>query len=62
MLHKVRFYLKSGASILVICQNAKIEMTGNEITRYDITGIEGEQPLYIRISEIVAVVNEGPAE
>ena len=43
-----------------MCKNLKTttsELTG-KITKYEIEGIEGEKPVYIDVSEIVAITAE----
>ena len=59
-MNRVRFILKNGCNIVVFCENAKIGAFDNELTSYTLTGIKGDMPLYLRISEIDAVIDEGP--
>lgn len=61
-MNRVRFVLKCGYSFVVTCENAKICTTGNTVTKYSIDGIKKGRPLYIRIEEIAAVIDEGPVE
>ena len=61
-MNKVRFILKSGRSVVVFCENAKIKTIENELTSYVLEGIKGDRPLYFRIGEIVAVIDEGPVK
>lgn len=56
-MFKAKFILKNAVTINVSCKNLKVktnELTG-EIIQYEIEGIEGEKPVYINISEIVAI-------
>lgn len=61
-MNRVRFILKSGRSVVVLCEDAKIKSLENELMSYDLKGIKGDRPLYFRISEIAAVIDEGPIE
>ena len=58
---RVRFILKNGWDIPVVCKNYTIttsNLTG-ELTNYSLTGVEGRHPIFIRFNEIVAIINEG---
>ena len=61
-MNRVRFILKSGRDIVVFCENAKIKAFDNELAGYTLTGIKGDTPMYLRISEIAAVIDEGPVK
>ncbi len=61
-MNRVRFILKSGRNIIVFCENAKIKALDNELMGYTLTGVKGDMPLYLRISEITAVIDEGPVK
>ena len=61
-MNRVRFILKSGYDIVIFCENAKVKILDNELTGYTLTGVKGYMPLYLRISEIDAVIDEGPVE
>ena len=61
-MNRVRFVLKSGYSFVVTCQNVKIDSINNEMTSYSIEGRVGDMPLYIRIDDIAAVIDEGPVQ
>ena len=59
-MFKIKFVLKNGVTIKTLCKNLKTttsELTG-KITKYEIEGIEGEKPVYIDVSEIVAITAE----
>ena len=59
-MFKIKFVLKKGVTIKTLCKNLKTttsELTG-KITKYEIEGIEGEKPVYIDVSEIVAITAE----
>ena len=59
-MFKIKFVLKNGVTIKTLCKNLKTttsELTG-KITKYEIEGIEGEKPVYIDVSEIVAITVE----
>ena len=59
-MNRVRFVLKSGYSFVVLCENAKIKNVNNELTGYELIGVKGDIPLYMRVNEIAAVIDEGP--
>lgn len=62
-MFKVKFVLKNAVMIETLCQNLKTttnELTG-KIMKYEIEGIEGEKPVYIDVSEIVAITAEEAA-
>lgn len=59
-MHKVRFILKSGASIIVMCKNARVRWVDNELTGYSLEGIAGAKPMYIRLEDVSAIVDELP--
>ncbi len=61
-MNRVRFVLKSGYSFVVTCKNVKINSVNNEMTGYSIEGRVGDRPLYIRIDDIAAVIDEGPVK
>ena len=48
-MFKIKFVLKNGVTIKTLCKNLKT---------YEIEGIEGEKPVYIDVSEIVAITAE----
>lgn len=54
----VDFILKSGAVITVKCEHCTLKHVSNELTQYNIEGLsnESDYPMYIRIEEVVAVV------
>lgn len=59
-MFKIKFVLKNGVTIKTLCKNLKTttsELIG-KITKYEIEGIEGEKPVYIDVSEIVAITAE----
>ena len=61
-MNRVRFILKSGYDFVIFCENAKVTFLDNELTGYTLTGVKGYTPLYLRISEIDAVIDEGPVK
>lgn len=59
-MYKVRFILKNGKEIPVVCESCEIstnKLTG-ELVSYSLKGIKGKYPLYVRISEIAALIDE----
>lgn len=62
MKSKIRFVMKSGYAFTVLCDNMKAKTIGNEISGYSIDGIKGSKPMYIRIEDIDAVIDDGEVE
>ena len=59
-MKKVNVYLKSGQVITIVCQKCEIgysERTG-KLVSYEFTGIKRNNPSYIDIADISAVVEE----
>lgn len=54
---KVKIIFKSGADIIINCDNFSIRIDdNNQLISYSIEGIEGSYPLFIKIEEIVAIL------
>lgn len=62
MKRKIRFVMKSGYAFTVLCESMKVESIENEMTRYSYEGGTGSRPLYIRIEDVDAVIDDGNAE
>lgn len=60
MLYKFRIILKSGAEVIIIARELKVNINNltQEFVGYRFTGIEGAIPLHINVSEIAAVIQE----
>lgn len=52
---KILVTLKSGRVMTIICEGFKLTHVGNEITRYEISGMTNPKQLFLRIEEIAAV-------
>lgn len=59
-MNRVRFILKNGKEIPVVCEKCEVttHKLSGELLAYSLTGIEGKYPLYVRVSEIAAIVDE----
>jgi hypothetical protein len=57
---KVAFYLRGGQTVTVKCEAVRTKQSNQtgELVSYEIDGITGSKPLYIRIGDISAVVRE----
>lgn len=54
---KVKIIFKTGAEVLITCDNFSIRINdNNQLISYDIEGIQGDCPLFIKIEEIVAIL------
>lgn len=58
MKHTIRIVLKSGYSFSFQCENMKVTTIGNEITGYSFDGAKSTYPMYIKIDDISAVIEE----
>lgn len=59
-MYKVRFILKNGVQFEIVCDSITSErntVTG-ELVRYDIKGITGLKPHFIKMSEVAAILTE----
>lgn len=57
-LYEVRFFLKSGSSLRVICEDIKIVVEDGIVKEYSVTGIiPGARPLFINITTIDAIMS-----
>jgi hypothetical protein len=55
---RATFIMKSGANIVVYCNDIKITFSGSELRSYNINGIRGENPFYIRIEDVSAITTK----
>jgi hypothetical protein len=62
MKRQIRFVMKSGYAFTVLCENVKVKSIGNELTGYSYEGGTGSRPLYIRIENVDAVIEDGNVE
>lgn len=62
MKRQIRFVMKSGYAFTVLCENMKVKSIGNEMTGYSYKGGTGNRPLYIRIENVDAVIDDGNVE
>lgn len=52
----VKIILKYGGEFILKCKNFSVTEYGSTITGYDIKGINGNYPLYIRTDQIAAIL------
>lgn len=62
MKSRVRVVLKNGYSFSFCCDELEVRKSDNEITSYTIVGAAFPRPMYIRLDDISAIINEGPCE
>lgn len=63
----VRFILKNGSEFTVCCETASVTitdnaLTGRGLTGYKLNGIKSGKPLYVDLSQVVAVIDDSPAD
>lgn len=59
MKRNIRIILKSGYSFVFSCENMKAKFFDGELTGYSFTGATETFPMYIRLDDISAIVDEG---
>lgn len=59
MKRNIRIVLKSGYSFVFLCENMKAKRFGDELTGYSFTGATDVFPMYIRIDDVAAIIDEG---
>jgi hypothetical protein len=62
MKSRVRIVLRSGYSFSFCCDELEVRKSDNEITGYTIAGATCPRPMYLRLDDVSAVINEGPCE
>ena len=62
MKRQIRFVMKSGYAFTVLCENMNVKSIGNEMTGYSYDGGTGSKPMYIRIEDVDAVIDDGNVE
>ncbi len=62
MKSRVRIVLRSGYSFSFCCDELEVRKSDNEITGYTIAGATWPRPMYVRLDDVSAVINEGPCE
>ena len=61
-MNKLRFILKNGCQFTVICKEAGFKTVDNRLIEFKIDGITYHKPYYLKLSEIVAVIDEGEVD
>ena len=62
MKSRIRIVLRNGYSFSFCCDEIEVRRSNNEITSYTIVGAAFPKPMYIRLDDISAIINEGPCE
>ena len=62
MKHSIRVVMKSGYSFSFLCDNLKTKSTEGELLGYSYEGATANRPMYIRIENVDAIIDEGEAE
>lgn len=62
MKSRVRIVLRNGYSFSFCCDELEVRKSENEITGYTIAGATWPRPMYLRLDDVSAVINEGPCE
>ena len=62
MKHSIRVVMKSGYSFSFLCDNLKTRSIEGELTGYSYDGAMANRPMYIRIANVDAIIDEGEVE
>ena len=62
MSRSIRVVLKSGYSFSFICDSMKTRATEGELIGYSYEGATVNRPMFIRIENVDAIIDEGEAE
>jgi len=62
MSRSIRVVLKSGYSFSFICDSMKTKSTEGELLGYAYEGATANRPMFIRIENVDAIIDEGEAE
>lgn len=61
---RVRFLLKDGREICVVCKECEFErnVITDRLVSYELKGIKGEYPMYLRLEEVIAITKDNCKE
>lgn len=62
MKSRIRIVLRNGYSFSFCCDEIEVRRSNNKITEYTILGAALPKPMYIRLDDVSAIINEGPCE
>ena len=62
MKHSIRVVMKSGYSFSFLCDNLETRTIDGELTGYSYDGATANIPMYIRITNVDAIIDEGEVE
>lgn len=62
MKRKIRVVLKSGFSFTFNCEKMKVKSIENEMTGFSFDGATEIFPMYIRMDDVSAVIDEGSCD
>lgn len=62
MKRSIRVVLKSGYSFVFQCEHMEVRTIGGEISGYSFNGAKSTYPMYIRVDDISAVIDDGETE
>lgn len=62
MKHSICVVMKSGYSFSFLCDNLKTKSIEGELLGYSYEGATANRPMYIRIENVDAIIDEGEAE
>lgn len=62
MKSKIEIVLKNGYSFTFCCEKMKVQSMDNAMSGYTFEGATHPRPLYIRMDDVSAVIDEGPCE
>ena len=58
---RIRFILKNGMEIPILCDKIDLSQSNltGELSEYHATGVVYPRPMFIKLDEVVAVINDG---
>ena len=57
-MRKVTLHFKNGLAIEVICENYKFNSALGSIVGYEFSNCQGQIPIHLELSEIIAITTE----
>lgn len=62
MKRKICIVMKSGYSFNFLCDKFKIKTLENKLMEYSSDGLKGSRPMYVRMEDVDAIIDECEVE
>lgn len=59
MKHKIRIVLRNGYDFTFLCDEFKVKTIDAELSGYSFTGAAPTVPMFINLSDVLAIIDEG---